>query len=85
LRDETRPPSTGEDGIDVFVAFKEIPKRELRVAQQPHEVLSGKYRGDVAFKEIPKRELRASHGLCLEQGEVEMHVWLHSKKSQKGN
>ena len=40
----------------VYVAFKEIPQRELRVfigMPKPFEILS-----EVAFKEIPQRELR---------------------------
>ena len=41
------------------VAFKEIPKRELRVMGEIQS-LRGRVQELVAFKEIPKRELRGT-------------------------
>ena len=69
-------------GILLFVAFKEIPQRELRAFWReppPH-----RRKTQVAFKEIPQRELRVTVSTVLATI-FWLEFLLHSKKSHKGN
>jgi hypothetical protein len=67
---ESNPERLAYEDFAINVAFKEIPKRELRDGSVIRWRPSSGLLGMVAFKEIPKRELRvyAVHVFCAFHG-----------------